>query len=238
MNKNFILFILLGLVYFNPRHSYATVVGNDVLPAEKGKWKVRLENEFVFSRRLKQRNGTSTIRETKSRRNYLKFIFGPIDNLDVFVKIGAATSKLDTQDGGYGFSWGAGFHSKLLQFPPEINVGLSGAFLEYRNNRYSNVLARDDSRIDEWQIALVLSKRYGKWMPYTGVKFSDMLVDVNSSVQSFELEAEDNFGVFVGTEIYWNQDLEGFIEGRFLDETSMSFSIRWRFWNTLRNISH
>ncbi len=99
-----------------------------------------------------------------------------------------------------------------------------------------------ETEIQEWQVALYVNQTFGQFSPYAGIKYSDFKAD-------FELEgsgqfsglplsykgegkakADKNFGVFLGTDIYLipNQ-LSINIEGRFIDETSGTFGLTYKF---------
>jgi hypothetical protein len=98
------------------------------------------------------------------------------------------------------------------------------------------------TEIEEWQVALYVNQTFGNFSPYAGVKYSEFDVDfeLKGSGQLFaipyslkldeESEADDNFGVFVGTDIYIipNQ-LSLNIEARFIDETAGTFGVNYRF---------
>jgi len=101
-----------------------------------------------------------------------------------------------------------------------------------------------DSEIEikEWQVALYVNQTFGNFSPYAGVKYSECDVDLeidgsgqvlgNPYSLKFEgdAEADDNFGIFLGTDIYIipNQ-LSVNIEARFIDETAATFGINYRF---------
>lgn len=101
-----------------------------------------------------------------------------------------------------------------------------------------------DSEIEikEWQIALYVNQTFGNFSPYAGIKYSECDVDfeLNGSGQlsgvpyslklEWDAEADDNFGIFLGTDIYVipNQ-LSINIEGRFLDETAGTIGVNYRF---------
>lgn len=107
-----------------------------------------------------------------------------------------------------------------------------------------NATFSSDSKIEikEWQVALYVNQTFGNFSPYAGVKYSDFEVDweLEGSGQfqgnpcSFKIEgdaeADDNFGIFLGTDIYIipNQ-LSVNIEVRFIDETAGTIGVNYRF---------
>jgi len=98
------------------------------------------------------------------------------------------------------------------------------------------------TEIKEWQVALYVNQNFGNLSPYAGVKYSNLEADweLDGSGQLFgmeysykaegDLEADDNFGVFLGTDIYIipNQ-LSINIEVRFIDETAGTIGVNYRF---------
>jgi len=101
-----------------------------------------------------------------------------------------------------------------------------------------------DSKVEikEWQVALYVNQTFGNFSPYAGVKYSeyDMDFEFKGSGQALgkpyslkiegDAEADDNFGIFLGTDIYIipNQ-LSINIEARFIDETAGTFGLTYRF---------
>lgn len=102
--------------------------------------------------------------------------------------------------------------------------------------------ADSETEIKEWQVALYVNQTFGNFSPYAGVKYSECDVDfefkgsgqVEGTPYSLEIEgdaeADDNIGIFLGTDIYVipNQ-LSINIEGRFLDETAGTIGVNYRF---------
>jgi hypothetical protein len=98
------------------------------------------------------------------------------------------------------------------------------------------------TKIEEWQVALYVNQTFGCFSPYIGVKYSDFQIEyeLEASGQYFgmpysgkleaEAEADDNFGVFLGTDIYIIPNQFSInIEGRFIDETAGTIGVSYRF---------
>jgi len=90
-----------------------------------------------------------------------------------------------------------------------------------------------ETKIEEWQVALYVNQTFGNFSPYAGVKYSEYDIDFESkgsgqflgAPYSMEVEgdaeADDNFGIFLGTDIYVIPNLLSInIEARFIDETA------------------
>lgn len=116
--------------------------------------------------------------------------------------------------------------------------------LEYLRSFDSNATfsANSEVEIKEWQVALYVNQTFGNFSPYAGVKYSEYDVDFEfkGSGQAFgapyslkiegDAEADDNFGIFLGTDIYVIPNLLSInIEARFIDETAGTFGLTYRF---------
>ncbi|MBW2011319.1 MAG: hypothetical protein JRI32_06685 [Deltaproteobacteria bacterium] len=108
-----------------------------------------------------------------------------------------------------------------------------------------------EAEIQEWQVALYVNKTIGMFSPYAGVKYSDIDAEFDADIDGritvpvgaaiiigspysakieTNFEADDNFGVFLGTDIYVIPDILSFnIEGRFVDETALTLGLNWKF---------
>ncbi|MEW6170800.1 MAG: hypothetical protein AB1472_04520, partial [Candidatus Omnitrophota bacterium] len=103
----------------------------------------------------------------------------------------------------------------------------------------------------EWQIAPYLAKKIGNFIPYLGLKYSDLrikdqsqvgykyyitmitsnspFIDVGSSNYTKKYKAVDHVGPFVGLDYNITKNLKLNIEGRFVDETAISGNISYKF---------
>jgi opacity protein-like surface antigen len=145
------------------------------------------------------------------------------------------------------FAWGAGLK---LCFPLGNNwiFGADAKYLEHEND-YSGKrsvrffdsggtllpgLSVNDSSnkwgsatISEWHVAPFIARDFGVFVPYIGVKYSDLHIDMKES--SDALIAKDNWGAFVGADFKFNKNFSLNLEGRFIDETAMSLAAVFTF---------
>lgn len=194
--------------------------------------------------------------EFESNRIFAKGTLGLHPNLDIFVKFGAADADGEFKfvdpsastkfefDGDWDFAWGIGAKAKLFQSPSGIRLMADIQYLWYEVDGDIKVNGIDlaitgpydaETEIQEWQVALYVNKTIGMFSPYAGVKYSDMDVETDIDSQSFgkleiDFEADDNFGIFLGTDFYAIPNILSFnIEGRFVDEIALSVGLNWRF---------
>ena len=98
------------------------------------------------------------------------------------------------------------------------------------------------TEIEEWHIALFVNQTFGNFSPYIGAKYSDFKVnwefEGNGQILGTPLyvkdvskfEADDNFGIFLGTDIYFiSNRLSINIEGKFIDETAVAIGVNYSF---------
>jgi opacity protein-like surface antigen len=90
----------------------------------------------------------------------------------------------------------------------------------------------------EWHIAPYVAMKLGDFTPYVGAKYSDLRTSYKTKYATTAIgpdynkpkfKADDNFGVFVGTDYKLGKNLRLNVEGRFIDETAMSFSATYKF---------
>jgi len=164
-------------------------------------------------------------------------------------------SKLEFE-GDSDFAWGVGAKVKIFETPGGLRLMADAQYLSYEVDGdftidgeelgeaggYENLYYDSKTEITEWQVALYVNRTFGNWSPYAGVKYSDFQADweldgsgLGRGTPYFlklegDLEADDNLGVFLGTDIYIipNQ-LSVNIEARFLDETAGTIGVNYRF---------
>lgn len=214
------------------------------------KIKTALDLEFIFDKNLHASYEMQGI-ELEGQWHMVKLGATIFNRIEPYIKLG--TSDLEVRwkqgtedievDADSGFAWGAGVKGKILELG---GIRLTGD-IQYRATEADvgdisrgNTTVTDsgaDFKIDEWQIALVLSKKFElplKWqslyiVPYTGFTFSDSNVDVKfqdptnptGDFSLFDACNEDKYGFLIGCDIM--PDLT----------SSFSYSIELRLINEL-----
>jgi len=188
----------------------------------------------------------------KIYRTMVKTSYGVLDNLDIYVKLGVAdfdgegkSYESDVYQGKFeykgknAFAYGFGLKGAY----PLQNDWLLGADLQYlrHKNKYSGKWISADpadpeetwtgkATIQEWQVAPYIAKKLGNFVPYFGVKYSDLRAKTKDNEGDYEkYKADDNFGVFLGTDYKITENWKLNLEGRFIDETAMSFGATYKF---------
>jgi opacity protein-like surface antigen len=250
--KRIKMLLLLGLVISLclPVAVYSTSIGGAETQGE-GKVGIGVEQEFVFDRDMKfdKANwdlGTISIGKVEIdslSRTMTKASYGVLDNLDVYVKLGLADFKSEisynTRKGIYdaknAFVYGLGMKG-VYDLADDWLIGVDLQYLRHRHNWTPKGDWQGEGNkaiIQEWQIAPYLAKRLGNFVPYVGVKYSDVRMKTRwAGVDAGDWEkykADDNFGIFLGTDYKLKKNWKLNLEGRFVDETAVSVACVYRF---------
>ena len=194
-------------------------------------------------------------------RTMVKANYGVLDNLDIYVKLGTAdfkgkmpwtwTEAGDWEkgtmkiEGDNAFAYGFGAKG-TYNLKNDWIIGCDVQYLRHKND-YKGIDSWEDSTGDsgeesfkgnvtfqEWQVAPYIAKKIGNFVPYLGVKYSDLRTKFkvtwkNDKVETWKIEADDNVGVFLGTDYKIGENWKLNLEGRFVDETAMSLAATYKF---------
>jgi opacity protein-like surface antigen len=256
MKKLVVSFLCLGLVLSNALVYAASIGGAET--QGQGKFGVALDTEYVFERDLKD-NGSDVDpgEEFKSidleelYRIMVKTSYGLLDNLDVYVKLGVAdieVSRVIYQNGAYdstsdafgrgNFAYGFGLKGNY-ELTEEWILGCDLQYVRHKNEfswKTTNASGNVDSgvgdkkaTIQEWHVAPYVAYRLDNFTPYLGLKYSDIRFEGTVGGYTSKYKADDNVGVFVGTDYEIGENLTLNLEGRFVDETALSFAATYKF---------
>jgi len=245
------LFCFFSLNILLSGTSTAAPVGNPAGPVLlEGNYptKVTLEAEVV-KRKLK--SGSSG-----SPKYYGSFYMGKVsfftgNKLDVYGMVGASEAKLRNFiseayliDSKTDIAYGAGATYVIHEYEFMNGLLRLGADAKWRQFKpdidnlkiYRELTPSTDNGMSftEWQIALGLAYQYKKYVPYFGLKYSDMRGRVKftqggSSIADNNLESSHIFGLFYGMDILLSDNMSFNIEGRNIDEDGLSTSFNFRF---------
>ncbi len=110
------------------------------------------------------------------------------------------------------------------------SVTLSG--VKYSKSQLSGLTA--DCKLQEWQAALGISKKFKYVAPYVGIKYSDVKVSGSVTAGGTTLDlgsakSQNKVGPFVGISITPIKGISIDVSGRFVDEEAVSVSTTVRF---------
>ncbi len=216
------------------------------------------EMDFIFNRKLESRIGKNEfnfygakIGATVANKGLVYFLLGGGDVKQEFTISGQAV-KYDTNSA---FIWGAGGTVVVWEYEPFVasmdehmlRIGVDARYRRieldveeltvdgaaYMKTGTTSVLTSATYEANEWQIAPALSYQFNNFVPYIGVKYSDIDGDAKALVSGTEykqdLKADGNIGVFGGIDIVMGNFVSINIEGRMIDEEALTLSANARF---------
>jgi len=183
-------------------------------------------------------------------RTMLKVGYGFFDFLEVYIKLGGADYKfrgdIEDQFGNpegvakintkWGFAYGAGLKGAYT-FKNGLLVGADLQYLRHRQKyraRLTDLIGEDTSTgkvtLQEWQFGPFVGYKIMKFLPYVGVKYSDVRLKIRDcDGETTKLKADDHFGAFVGLTYDIMPQVKLNLEGRFIDETGVNFNVIFKF---------
>lgn len=256
MKKLFFL-SLIALICL-PAAVYAASIGGADTQGQ-GKFGISLDQEVVFDKDLEISETSFTLGPNeeikdvvidKMYRTMVKTSYGLSDDFDIYLKLGIA--DLDAEENFYfngecvaegehigrnAFAYGFGFKGKH-DLANDYLMGVDLQWLRHKN-KYTHTWViiggieetyTGKATIEEWHIAPYVAKRIENYIPYIGVKYSDLKAKLKDNTgDQVELEADNNFGVFLGTDYTIDDNWSLNFETRFIDETAISFGGAYRF---------
>ena len=182
----------------------------------------------------------------------VKGSFGLLPFLDIYVKLGVANFKSDSnldflgttvQDleikTNWTFAYGGGIKA-AHSFKNGLIIGGDVQYLRHKNNIqeiFTNpftgaeiVRFRGKATFQEWHVAPYIGMKIWNFTPYAGARYSDVRIKTDdNSGQKLKFKADDNVGAFVGATYEVIKNLKLYLEGRFIDETALSFGVSYKF---------
>lgn len=119
-----------------------------------------------------------------------------------------------------------GVDAKYRQFDPDLD--------DVKQQRQSVTASKDGLSFKEWQAAAGLSYQYKRFIPYVGVKYSDMGAHIKFTHAGVDysdktLDSDNIFGLYYGLDVLVTDSISFNIEGRCIDETAANIGMNARF---------
>lgn len=153
-----------------------------------------------------------------------------VDRADV-AAIGGAVANGSTFDGSSQFAWGLGISAILYDAGTWNLAGNANYFSHADHNGNWGAVTNNDLNYSDWNIGVQAQGKWDQFLPYLGVKYSDARIDfdkINGAARA-DAESENVVGVYVGTGFDLTPQWSGYVEGRFIEETSFGGGIRYTF---------
>ena len=217
----------------------AGTVGNPTATLPQGS--IRVGADLEFNERDFSYENVS-LDSVEYNRYQARASYGFSDTVEVFAKSGVGSMASDGDDFDEGLTIGGGVKATLMDMG-ELKIGaVAQALYQYNeytegyyNRYYRNVSANYDISTLELEIGVGASYELNNmFTPYGGVIYSNAEIEIEGTAnyssytyrylrsQKYTLESEDNFGIFVGTDIKINHKLDIGVELRLVHESSLS----------------
>ena len=208
--------------------------------------------DHVSERKLNKLSGKANFdsmdgKITVTWKNWLDFYttLGGIQKFEVKGNVLASGDKLNFDDS---FIWGLGVSAIIYKseklgvqffadgnYRQTVDMDLNSGVLNGTSFSKSDIPTglSVTGKWQEWQTALGVSKKFQYFIPYAGVKYSDIKatgkVSASGNSVSYSLSSKNKVGPFVGISITPFKALSIDITGRFVDETAVSAAATIRF---------
>lgn len=219
----------------------ATPIG----PVDPAMGRFSLELETAYDKRDMEVSNSSTNKRRAEASYFLgRAAYGLSRNVEVSLRIGTGdleyvdlpdvngsqTKFSGTTEQTFGFGLGA-----ILYEAGTWNLAGIANYLWHDNHSgpWSGVASSgNDINYREWSFGVQAQGKFDRFMPYLGVKYSDVHVDFTSISNNGGTPgdgADKNAGVYLGWGFDMTPQWSGYVEGRFLDENSFGGGVRYSF---------
>ncbi|MGA1864174.1 MAG: tetratricopeptide repeat protein [bacterium] len=213
---------------------------------------LELDGRWAFSRDTEfEKSGQDTVDiESTYQLALLRFGYRPIQILDIFLNIGATSmgfeDNIPIDDVHYvnfkkvvGPAFGGGLNVDIYNWD-RINLGFDGG-LEFLTGSNKDEFKDGDKATAEWvEYNLFIKARYQGFnniAPYVGIIYSklDGTFELDkqepNGTKKYEIDYNeaDPVGIFLGASYYLGEKIRFQAEGRFLNESSLSFRLKYDF---------
>jgi len=243
-----------ALLLFCSSAIYAAPVGNPAEPALLEKeYPIKISGTAgnIFRRDLDK--GEAKIDET---REYVgKLAFNVKGKVEIYGLLGGVESAEYRKDSNIisgsstdtdldpALLYGGGASAVIFEKPlwdGELIIGLDGKYQRFEadigtiaQDNAEQAFTGDSVESQEWQVALGLSYLYGPFVPYCGIKYSDVRIEeevtISSTKYTSKLSSDKVLGGFAGCDFIFNDSAKISVEGRFIDEMALSVGGTFRF---------
>ncbi|MBT9137918.1 MAG: hypothetical protein DDT31_00460 [Syntrophomonadaceae bacterium] len=227
MKKTIVIWLLLMVL--SPA-AHAIIPG---IPGLQDPIKMELEIKFTEDRDWKR---PGSVEVSTVSQYFIKPIFEVTERLDVFLKFGVADIDILIANGGIDSSYGIGmrYNMPLDGFLPVGEALEARVSLEY-TSLSSDVFpmrghSGGDIKIAGWELSFSLGMDMGMFIPYAGIRYSDMTLSwTEFGTTPIKWDVANPFGVILGANIPRGDLADINIELGLLDGTSLKMETGFVF---------
>lgn len=182
-------------------------------------------------------------------RFYLYVDIGEAQNMEYSCYVNSAKVIYDYDDD---LIWGLGINALAYRWNNGLELGVSASYrqtdMNFNKTTIEGVLYQEndldsvrDGEFKEWQVGCELAWKTEYFIPYIGVKYSDVEVDGDVTLSNIQYNASgknagDNIGAFVGLaitpilpELFGKEQVAINLEARFIDEEAFTAGISYKY---------
>ncbi|MBN1521116.1 MAG: hypothetical protein JW928_01180 [Candidatus Aureabacteria bacterium] len=242
--KKFFYTAFISLVII-PVSLHAGSIGGVTTQGE-GKWGVGAEIDWNFESDLEldKIDLGLAVEDVEAEDQYniaIKGVYGLTNNIDIYAKLGymdfsntgnlPALGNFDA-DADADFSYAIGAKGA---FPADYGI-VYGADFQYqwsKNDIDISVAAiSDQGEVDfkKWHVAPFIAKPMETMTPYAGFKYTQAKYEHDfDTLGAIEFENEDEWGLFLGSDIMVDERTTANVELRLLDETAITAGLTYKY---------
>jgi len=197
---------------------------------------------------VKDRQIAEVSRNTKtsfgSNQYFFLLSYGILDYLMIESRFGVAELNLkeDPFNFGYGFAWGLSARAIMFERPHmDLKVGVGLDYVDYspRNIQIVNQDVKPEAL--EWQFSADVSKGFGRFTLFSGVRYSEIEIKIKDFVPEEDLTLETEFetdlkykqqkelGLVIGGQYELREDLSVTAEAQLFDGETFMLKLTYRY---------
>jgi len=232
--------LIIFTVVLIPCTGFTIPVGNPMHYADYGSFMLSGEY-FILSRPGKGKSSSSQRYTFKDIGIISKISYGVTNRLNISLRLGTVENKIESKnitpkrimDSDFDFMWGVEEKGMLYDFRNGVTLHELVSVIGHNNHVYQITgvtgVPRSNGNIYEWQGALILAGNFGDFTFYGGGKYSDYVTSFSNNTNIEDINAENNWGIFIGTDVHLNDKFSVGLEGRFIDETAFATGLTYHF---------
>jgi hypothetical protein len=228
--NRYAIHIAVILLVLYPIGLYAAPTDGTNIPY-KGEYRTGYQNNTITKHDLANNYGN-----IRSSQNYYTLSYGVFNWLTLDGKIGFGNV---VENGGdhpkvvhdYGFAGGYGFRMRVLD-DEKNRIRIVTGFQHTSTHPQAKKQDGDkrDAIYEDWQGSLIASKDIGRITPFAGAKISyGNLIEKANNIDRKNRPPAYYAGVVIGCDVRITKNTYASVEGHFIDETSITSGIYYKF---------
>ena len=195
---------------------------------QKGKFFAGLESHSIFKRYLEKDNG-----KLRSTQYFVLLSYGAYDWLSIDLKCGGGNIKQHPENRAeidYSLNFAGGYGLRLGLYDNDntrMVFGFQHISVHPKSRRLED--GRNKAVLDDWQVSILLSQRFGKATPYLGTRWSrlDYIHRIDDERKRVMSDLTKSVGLIFGLDFAPTDKIWFNLEAGFLDSQAVAFSVNF-----------